>query len=123
MDAAPHTQSFGGSQPISLNSIADYVIKQGINPGLYDFRIAAKYGNLDYSAQYEETHYNYLSVWQRDTANNFYDGEVLHFGELPPQEKPITLKYGSNINDIKVKMRAQHVNPSFYGYNSSKMKN
>ena len=53
----------------------------------------------------------------------FYDGEVLHFGELPPQEKPITLKYGSNINDIKIKMRAQHVNPSFYGYNSSKMKN
>ena len=62
-------------------------------------------------------------VWQRTRRTIFYDGEVLHFGELPPQEKPITLKYGSNINDIKVKMRAQHVNPSFYGYNSSKMKN
>lgn len=121
LDAAPHTQSFGGTQPISLNSIADYVIKQGINPGLYDFRIAAKYGNLDYSAQYEETHYNYLSrMAEAHGEQFFYDGEVLHFGELPPQEKPITLKYGSNINDIKIKMRAQHVNPSFYGYNSSK---
>ena len=80
--------------------MADYVIKQGINPGLYDFRIAAKYGNLDYSAQYEETHYNYLVPYGRGTRRTiFYDGEVLHSGELPPQEKPIiTLKYGSNIN-------------------------
>ena len=38
---------------------------------------------------------------------------------MPPPEKPITLKYGSNINDIKVRMKAQHVQPSFYGYNSS----
>ncbi len=61
LDAAPHTQSFGGTQPISLNSIVDEVIKQGISKSRFDYRIAAKYGNVTYSAQYEETHYNYLA--------------------------------------------------------------
>jgi hypothetical protein len=50
----------------------------------------------------------------------YYDGEVLHFGKLPPQEKPVKLTYGSSVNDVKIKMKAQHVNPTFYGYNSSK---
>jgi hypothetical protein len=29
LDAAPHIQSFGGAQEISLNSIANEVIKEG----------------------------------------------------------------------------------------------
>lgn len=120
LDASPHTQSFGGSKSISLNSIVENVIKQGLNKSSYDYRIDSKYGNLDYSAQYEETHYNYLARMAEAYGEQFfYDGEVLHFGQLPPSEKPITLKYGSNINDIKVRMKAQHVQPSFYGYNSS----
>ena len=121
LDAAPHTQSFGGTQPISLNSIVDEVIKQGISKSRFDYRIASKYGNITYSAQYEETHYNYLARMAEAYGEQFfYDGEVLHFGELPPQEAPVKLTYGSSVNDIKVNMRAQHVNPSFYGYNSSK---
>ena len=121
LDAAPHTQSFGGTQSISLNSIADEVIKQGISKSRFDYRIAAKYGSIPYSAQYEETHFNYLARMAEAYGEQFfYDGEVLHFGELPPQEAPIKLTYGSSVNDIKVNMRAQHVNPSFYGYNSSK---
>ena len=120
LDASPHTQSFGGAQSISLNTIADNVIKQGINSSFYDYRIDSNYGNLDYSAQYEETHYNYLARMAEAYGEQFfYDGEVLHFGKLPPPEKPITLKYGININDIKVRMKVQHVQPSFYGYNSS----
>lgn len=121
LDAAPNTQSFGGQEAISLNSIVNYIIQQGISKSFYDYRIAAKYGNIGYSAQYEETHYNYLARMAEAYGEQFfYDGEVLHFGELPPQEKPITLIYGSNVSDIKVKMKAQHVKPSFYGYNSSK---
>lgn len=121
LDAAPHTQSFGGEQAISLNSIADNVIKQGLDKSKYDYRIAAQYGNITYSSQYEETHYNYLARMAEAYGEQFYyDGEVLHFGELPPQEKPLELKYGSNVHDIKVFMKAQHINPSFYGYNSSK---
>ncbi|QLL58805.1 type VI secretion system Vgr family protein [Empedobacter falsenii] len=121
LDAAPHTQSFGGTDSISLNSIADQVIKQGISKSKFDYRIAAKYGSITYSTQYEETHYNYLARMAEAYGEQFfYDGEVLHFGELPPQQKPITLTYGSSVNDIKVNMRAQHINPSFYGYNSSK---
>ena len=81
-------------------------------------------GNVAYSSQYEETHYNYLARIAEAYGEQFYyDGEVLHFGKLPPQEKPVKLTYGSSVSDIAVKMKAQHVNPTFYGYNSSKMKN
>ncbi|WP_294304167.1 phage baseplate assembly protein V [uncultured Chryseobacterium sp.] len=121
LDAAPHIQSFGGAQEISLNSIADQVIKEGLGKGKFDFRVDARHGNVSYSSQYEETHYNYLARIAEAYGEQFYyDGEVLHFGKLPPQEKPVKLVYGSSVNDVKVRMRAQHVNPTFYGYNSSK---
>ncbi|AZB28180.1 type VI secretion system Vgr family protein [Chryseobacterium balustinum] len=121
LDAAPHIQSFGGAQPISLNSIADHVIKEGLGGNKFDFRVDAQYGNVSYSSQYEETHYNYLARMAEAYGEQFfYDGEVLHFGKLPPSEQPVKLTYGSNVSDIKVRMKAQHVNPSFYGYNSSK---
>lgn len=121
LDAAPHIQSFGGTQEISLNSIANQVIKEGLGQGKFDFRIDARHGNVSYSSQYEETHYNYLARMAEAYGEQFYyDGEVLHFGKLPPQEKPIKLTYGSSVNDVKIRMKAQHVNPSFYGYNSSK---
>ncbi|MDR6486516.1 hypothetical protein J2799_001001 [Chryseobacterium vietnamense] len=121
LDAAPHIQSFGGAQPISLNSIANEVIKEGLGQGKFDFRIDARHGNVSYSSQYGETHYNYLArIAEAYGEQFFYDGEVLHFGQLPPQEKPVLLTYGSNLTDVKIKMKAQHVNPSFYGYNSSK---
>jgi uncharacterized protein involved in type VI secretion and phage assembly len=121
LDAAPHIQSFGGAQEISLNSIADQVIKEGLGQNKFDFRVDSQYGNVSYSSQYEETHYNYLArVAEAYGEQFYYDGEVLHFGKLPPQEKPVKLTYGSSVNDVKIKMRAQHVNPTFYGYNSSK---
>ncbi|WP_370900678.1 type VI secretion system Vgr family protein [Chryseobacterium gossypii] len=121
LDAAPHIQSFGGAQEISLNTIADQVIKEGLGQGRFDFRVDAQHGNVPYSSQYEETHYNYLARIAEAYGEQFYyDGEVLHFGKLPPQEKPVKLTYGSSVNDVKVRMKAQHVNPSFYGYNSSK---
>jgi type VI secretion system secreted protein VgrG len=121
LDAAPHVQSFGGAQEISLNSIADQVIKEGLGQGKFDVRVDAQHGNVSYSSQYEETHYNYLARMAEAYGEQFYyDGEVLHFGKLPPQEQPIKLTYGSSVNDVKIKMKAQHVNPSFYGYNSSK---
>ncbi|WP_426477520.1 type VI secretion system Vgr family protein [Chryseobacterium sp. CBSDS_008] len=121
LDAAPHIQSFGGAGPISLNSIANEVIKEGLGHDKFDFRVDSRYGNVPYSCQYEETHYNYLArIAEAYGEQFFYDGEVLHFGELPPQEKAVVLTYGSNLTDVKIKMRAQHVNPTFYGYNSSK---
>jgi len=121
LDAAPHIQSFAGAQPMSLNSIATEVITEGLGQGKYDFRVDTRYGNVSYSCQYEETHYNYLArIAEAYGEQFFYDGEVLHFGKLPPQEKPVKLTYGSNLTNVKVKMKAQHVNPSFYGYNSSK---
>ncbi|WP_426477430.1 type VI secretion system Vgr family protein [Chryseobacterium sp. CBSDS_008] len=121
LDAAPHIQSFGGSQPVSLNSIADQVIKEGLGQHKFDFRVDAQHGNVSYSSQYEETHYNYLARMAEAYGEQFYyDGEVLHFGKLPPQEKPVRLTYGSSVSDIAIKMKAQHVSPTFYGYNSSK---
>lgn len=121
LDAAPHIQSFGGSQSVSLNSIADHVIREGLGQNKFDFRVDAQHGNVSYSSQYEETHYNYLARMAEAYGEQFYyDGEVLHFGKLPPQEKPVNLTYGSSVSDIAVRMKAQHVSPSFYGYNSSK---
>ncbi|HCM34232.1 phage baseplate assembly protein V [Chryseobacterium sp.] len=121
LDAAPHIQSFGGNQPVSLNSIADHVIREGLGQNKFDFRVDAQHGNVSYSSQYEETHYNYLARIAEAYGEQFYyDGEVLHFGKLPPQEKPVKLTYGSNVNDIAITMKAQHVSPTFYGYNSSK---
>ncbi|WP_312508920.1 type VI secretion system Vgr family protein [Chryseobacterium culicis] len=121
MDAAPHIQSFGGKQSISLNSIATSVIEDALSKNKFDFRVDASFGNLPYSSQYEETHYNYLArIAEAYGEQFFYDGEVLHFGKLPPQEKPVVLTYGSNLTDVRIKMKVQHVNPSFYGYNSSK---
>ncbi|MEG0929099.1 type VI secretion system Vgr family protein [Chryseobacterium sp.] len=121
LDAAPHIQSFGGSQSVSLNSIADHVIREGLGQNKFDFRIDAQHGSVSYSSQYEETHYNYLARMAEAYGEQFYyDGEVLHFGKLPPQEKPVKLTYGSSVNDIAIKMKAQHVSPTFYGYNSSK---
>lgn len=121
LDAAPHIQSFGGAQEISLNSIADQVIREGLGQNKFDFRVDSQHGNVSYSSQYEETHYNYLARIAEAYGEQFYyDGEVLHFGKLPRQEKAVKLTYGSSINDVKIKMKAQHVNPSFYGYNSSK---
>ena len=46
-------------------------------------------------------------------VNNFYDGEVLHFGNLPPQNKTLELVYGSNVTGINVEIKAVHINPSF----------
>ncbi|MCJ8155694.1 phage baseplate assembly protein V [Chryseobacterium sp. SSA4.19] len=121
LDAAPHIQSFGGSQEISLNSIADQVIKEGLGETKFDFRVDAQHGNVSYSSQYDETHYNYLArIAEAYGEQFFYDGEVLHFGKLPPQEQPVKLVYGSSVNDVNITMKADHVNPSFYGYNSSK---
>jgi hypothetical protein len=78
LDAAPHIQSFGGSQPVSLNSIADHVIKEGLGQNKFD-RVDAQHGNVSYSSQYEETHYNYLARMAEAYGEQFYyDGEVLH---------------------------------------------
>lgn len=121
LDSAPHTQSFGGKQEISLNSIADQVMKEGLGSSKYDIRVDSQYGNISYSSQYNETHYNYLArIAEAYGEQFFFDGEVLHFGKLPPQQKPVKLVYGSNVADVKIKMKALHVKPSFYGYNSSK---
>ena len=121
LDAAPHTQSFGGSQPVNMSIIANQLIKEGINTGSYDVRVDANdYSEIIYSSQYNETHYNYLARMAEAYGEQFYyDGEVLHFGKLPAQNQPLSLIYGSNVNDIKIEIKAVHTKPQFYGYNSS----
>jgi hypothetical protein len=122
LDGAPHIQSFGGTQPVNMGIIAEEIIKQGIDSSRFDVRIDTNdYSQIIYSSQYDETHYNYLARMAEAYGEQFYyDGEVLHFGKLPPQNKPIRLIYGSNANDIKVELKAVHTKPQFYGYNSSK---
>ncbi|MCS3870952.1 uncharacterized protein involved in type VI secretion and phage assembly [Chryseobacterium ginsenosidimutans] len=122
LDGAPHIQSFGGSQSVNMGMIAEEIIKQGIDKSRFDVRIDTNdYSQIIYSSQYNETHYNYLARMAEAYGEQFYyDGEVLHFGKLPAQNKPIQLTYGSSVNDIKVELKAVHTKPQFYGYNSSK---
>ncbi|WP_267405005.1 MULTISPECIES: phage baseplate assembly protein V [unclassified Chryseobacterium] len=122
LDGAPHIQSFGGGQPVNMGIIADDVIKQGLDKSRFDVRIDTNdYSQIIYSSQYNETHYNYLARMAEAYGEQFYyDGEVLHFGKLPTQNKPIKLIYGSSANDIKVELKAVHTKPQFYGYNSSR---
>ncbi|MCX8523953.1 phage baseplate assembly protein V [Chryseobacterium formosus] len=122
LDGAPHIQSFGGNQAVNMGIIAEEVIKQGLDKSRFDIRIDTNdYSQIIYSSQYDETHYNYLARMAEAYGEQFYyDGEVLHFGKLPPQNTPIKLIYGSSANDIKVELKAVHTKPQYYGYNSSK---
>jgi hypothetical protein len=122
LDGAPHIQSFGGGSSVNMGIIANEVIKQGLDSSRFDVRVDTNdYSQIVYSSQYDETHYNYLARMAEAYGEQFYyDGEVLHFGKLPQQNKPIKLTYGSSANDIKVELKAVHTKPQFYGYNSSK---
>jgi type VI secretion system secreted protein VgrG len=122
LDGAPHIQSFGGNQSVNMGMIAEEIIKQGIDKSRFDVRIDTNdYSQIIYSSQYNETHYNYLARMAEAYGEQFYyDGEVLHFGKLPPQNKPIQLTYGSSANDIRIELKAVHTKPQFYGYNSNK---
>ncbi|MFC3754490.1 type VI secretion system Vgr family protein [Chryseobacterium tructae] len=121
MDSAPHTQSFGGTQSVNTSIIADNIIKETLGTIQFDFRIDTQNKSyINYSAQYCETHYNYLTRLAEAYGEQFYyDGDVLHFGKLPPHEKPIQLIYGSNVNDVQVELKAVHTKPEYFGYNSS----
>ncbi|MEG1665380.1 phage baseplate assembly protein V [Chryseobacterium sp.] len=121
MDSAPHTQSFGGNQSVNTSIIADNIIKETLGTNDFDFRIETQNnGYINYSAQYCETHYNYLSRIAEAYGEQFYyDGEILHFGKLPPSEKPVKLVYGSNVADIQVELKAVHTKPEYFGYSSS----
>ncbi|PUB34710.1 uncharacterized protein involved in type VI secretion and phage assembly [Elizabethkingia sp. YR214] len=120
LDAAPHTQSFGGELSVNTGIIADQIIKQGLDIK-YKTRIENNYrGSISYSTQYNETHYNYLCRLAEAYGEQFfYDGEILHFGSLPPSNPPIKLAYGSSISNISIEMNAIHTKPIFFGYNSS----
>ncbi|QBA20397.1 DUF2345 domain-containing protein [Chryseobacterium indologenes] len=121
MDAAPHTQSFGGDQAVNTGIIANKILKEALGSEKFDFRVDTQNKSyINYSSQYNETHYNYLARTAEAYGEQFYyDGEVLHFGKLPPSEKPIRLVYGSNATDVQVELNAVHTNPEFFGYNSS----
>ena len=93
LDAAPHTQSFGGKQVVALKSVVEQTIKEGLGSN-FSFRVEPAYSNVTYLCQYEETHYNFLArVAETYGEQFFYDGEKLHFGKLPTPEAPIKLMY------------------------------
>lgn len=121
MDSAPHTQSFGGSQSVNTHIIADRIFKETLESSQFDFRVDTQNKSyINYSTQYCETHYNYLARLAAAYGEQFYyDGYILHFGKLPPNEKPINLTYGSNVTDVQVELKATHIKPEYFGYNSS----
>ncbi|MGH1518105.1 type VI secretion system Vgr family protein [Chryseobacterium sp. JK1] len=121
MDAAPHTQSFGGSQPVNTSIIADRIIKETLGANRFDFRIEPQNKSyINYSSQYCESHYNYLARIAEAYGEQFYyDGEILHFGKIKSHEKPLRLVDGSNISDVVIELKAIHTKPEYFGYNGS----
>ncbi|ASK29657.1 Vgr family protein [Chryseobacterium sp. T16E-39] len=123
MDSAPHTQSFGGDQSVNTGIIAENVIKEtlGSSSGKFDYKVDSRNKSyINYSAQYNETHYNYLARIAEAYGEQFYyDGYVLRFGNLPPAEKAVQLIYGSNVSNVQVEMSAVHTKPEFFGYDSA----
>jgi len=120
MDAAPHIQSFGGKQVVSLSTVANTLLNEGLG-SKYEFRVEPSFtNNISYSCQYDETHYNYLARTAESYGEQFfYDGTTVHFGKLPPPEKAIKLTFGKDVEEVEILMRTRHVKRSFYGYNSS----
>lgn len=121
LDQAPHIQSFGGAEPLSIQAIAHQVIEDGYTQnGKYNYRIQSNRSQLlSYSCQYNETAYNYLArMAEAYGISFFYDGEVLHFGEVPRVEAPLPLVYGRDVEQLKVALTVQQVNRELYGYNS-----
>ncbi|MEJ5056208.1 phage baseplate assembly protein V [Sphingobacterium sp. MYb382] len=83
--------------------------------------MASEFGHVTYSCQYEETHYNYLVRLATTHGEQFYyDGDTLRFGRFPFPEKAIQLTFGRNVDQVDIQMKALHVKPSYYGYNSNR---
>jgi len=121
LDGATNMQSFGGDATISLNTIAQEVIKQGLGTQKYQVAVETEFGHVTYSCQYEETHYNYLVRLANEHDEQFYyDGDTLRFGRFPFPEKAIQLTFGRNVDQVDIRMKALHVKPSYYGYNSNR---
>ena len=120
MDGAPHTQSFGGEYTLDTNSIANICIEQCLGIQKYDYSVKGKQKfKLPFTVQYEETHYNFLSRLAAVYGDKFYyDGEFLHYGDLPEPNAPLVLVYGSNMHDVNVEIKAVHTKPDYYGYSS-----
>ncbi|MGG5506989.1 MULTISPECIES: type VI secretion system Vgr family protein [unclassified Myroides] len=121
LDKAPNIQSFGGSHPISLAVIVNQLLEEGYTQrGKYKYSIQSdNQTNISYSCQFNETAYNYLARMAEAYGEQFfYDGETLHFGEVPPIASPLSLVYGRDIDQVKVNMSVQHVNRELFGYNS-----
>jgi uncharacterized protein involved in type VI secretion and phage assembly len=120
LDAAPHIQSFGGTAPVPLSTVAQTLLQEGLG-SKYQFRVEPNFtDNLTYSCQYDETHYNYLARMAEAYGEQFfYDGNTVHFGKLPTPEKAIPLTFGKDVEEVEIEMRTRHVNRVMYGYNSS----
>jgi uncharacterized protein involved in type VI secretion and phage assembly len=120
LDAAPHIQSFGGTAPVALSTVAQTLLQEGLG-SKYQFRVEPNFtDNLTYSCQYDETHYNYLARMAEAYGEQFfYDGNTVHFGKLPFAEKAIPLTFGKDVEEVEIEMRTRHVNRVMYGYNSS----
>lgn len=121
LDKAPHIQSFGGMESISLHTIVNQVLEENYKQrGKFKYLIKSRNQvNLSYSCQYNETAYNYLARMAEAYGEQFfYDGERLYFGDIPTVERPIILVYGRDVGQVKINMAVQHVNRKLYGYNS-----
>lgn len=73
MDSAPHTQSFGGDQAVNTSIIAERIIKETMSSYKFDYKINTQNKSyINFSVQYKETHYNYLSRMAEAYGEQFF---------------------------------------------------
>ncbi len=95
-----------------IKPIKSYFSKKAINPNWIS--------ELDYSVQYEESNYHFLSrLAQQYGEWFFYDGEQFIFGKLPSSEA-VELQYGKNISNLDLSLHACPSTFQFLSYNYEK---
>ena len=121
LDQAPNIQSFGGQSSEPLQGVVQQLLDQGYHQQeQYKSSIQLTHPRqLSYSCQYNETPYNFLTRLAHAQGEHFfYDGEILHFGKIPTDEKSIRLLYGRDVSQLEIRLQARHVNRLLYDYNS-----
>lgn len=88
--------------------------------GKIDLKVAPRYtGNIEYTAQNNESHFAFLNRLSAFHGEWFYyDGERLHFGK-PAAQPSQELQYARHVLHLRMNMQLLPMNFNQIGYNSS----
>ena len=119
MEGGHHNDSYYKK---SLDTIAKNITDK---LSIHDMKISIKPAyttTLDYTCQYNESHFHFLNRLSSEYGEWFYyNGEELFFGK-PEKMSKIELLYGEHVDDMSFTMRVVPAKIMHYSYNSSENK-